>query len=67
MRLPHEGVSISRHSRYELEAEIWIGGELVYHIPNAEWRTVRPSYCPDAENMLVIDVFPVGQFADEAA
>ncbi len=65
--LPEEGVAISRHRRYELEAEIWISGELRYHIPREEWRTVRPAHCPDTENPLVNDVFPVGLIGDDPA
>ncbi len=65
--LPEEGVSISRHHRYELEAEIWISGRLAFHIPREEWRTVRPPHCPDLDNPLVIDVFPVGQIGEEPA
>jgi hypothetical protein len=65
--LPEEGVSISRHHRYELEAEIWISGQLAFHIPREEWRKVWPSHCPDRDDPLVIDVFPVGQFGDEPA
>ena len=65
--LPEEGVSISRHRRYELEAEIWISGRLAFHIPRAEWRKVSPAHCPDPDNALVIDVFPVGEFGAEPA
>lgn len=65
--LPEEGVAISRHRRYELEAEIWISGELRYHIPRAEWRTVRPAHCPDADNPLASAVFPVGLIGEEPA
>ena len=65
--LPEEGVAISRHRRYEMEAEIWISGELGYHIPREEWRTVRPAHCPDPDNPLVNDVFPVGLIDDEPA
>ena len=36
--LPSEGVQISRHHRYELEAEIVVGDETIYHIiPSDEW------------------------------
>ena len=65
--LPEDGVSISRHRRYELEAEVWISGRLAFHIPRAEWRKVSPSHCPDPDNPLVIDVFPVGEFGEEPA
>ncbi len=64
--LPHEGVQISRHRRYELEANIRFDGELQFHIPNPDWkRTVLP-YCPDGDDLSIVnDVFPVSEFPAE--
>ena len=61
--LPHEGVEISRHRSYELEAEIAVGEEVLYHIPNAEWRRIWLPHCPSADMQLVNDVFPTGEFS----
>ena len=58
--LPYEGVEISRHQRYELEAEIVVGDEVLYDIPRAEWRRTWLPHCPNADLRLVNDVFPVG-------
>lgn len=63
--LPHEGVRISRHHRYELEAEIVAGDELLYHIPREEWRRTWLPHCPNADLRLVNDVFPAGEFPEE--
>ena len=63
--LPHEGVEISRHHRYELEAEIVAGGEVLYHIPREEWRRTWLPHCPNADLRLVNDVFPAGEFPEE--
>ena len=63
--LPHEGVEISRHHRYELEAEIAAGGEVLYHIPREEWRRTWLPHCPNADLRLVNDVFPAGEFPEE--
>ena len=63
--LPHEGVQIGRHRRYELEADVVVGGEVVYHIARAEWRRVRLPHCPDEELQLINDVFPVSEFPRE--
>ena len=63
--LPYEGVQINRHHRYELEAEIWFDGELQFHIPNAEWRRTILPHWPNDDLMLVNDVFPVSEFAEE--
>ncbi|MDE2838271.1 MAG: YbaY family lipoprotein [Chloroflexota bacterium] len=63
--LPHHGVRISRHHRYELEAEISAGGELLYHIPTAEWRRIWLPHCPGGELRLVNDVFPDDRFPME--
>ncbi len=63
--LPHEGVEISRHHRYELEAEIWYDGELQFHIPMAEWRRTILAHCPCNDSMIVNDVFPVSEFPAE--
>ena len=63
--LPYEGVEINRHHRYELEAEVWFGGELQMHIPNAEWgKTILP-HCPNEDLMIVNDVVPVSEFPAE--
>ena len=63
--LPHEGVEISRHQRYELEAEIVAGGELLYHIPQAEWRRIWLPHCPNDDLQLINDVFPTDEFPEE--
>ncbi len=63
--LPFEGVAISRHRRYELEAEVWFAGNLGLHIPRAEWRRIGLPHCPNPELMLVNDVFPVGTIQEE--
>ena len=64
--LPHEGVEISRHHRYELEANIWFDGELQFHIPNQDWRRTILPYCPDGNNLSIVnDVFPVSEFPAE--
>ena len=63
--LPHEGVQISRHSRYELEAEITAGDEILYHIiPGDEWRRVWLPHCPDADLQLVNSVSPASEFPE---
>ncbi len=63
--LPYEGVEISRHHRYELEANISFDGELQFHIPNPDWkRTVLP-HCPNDDLMIVNEVFPVSEFPAE--
>ncbi len=64
--LPHEGVEVSRHRRYELEADIWFDGELQFHIPNPEWRRTILPYCPDGDDLSIVnDVFPVSEFPAE--
>ena len=64
--LPSEGVQISRHRRYELEAEIVLGDETLYHIiPRDEWRRTRLPYCPNADQQIVNSVFPVSEFPKE--
>lgn len=63
--LPYQGVEISRHHRYELEAEIWYDGELQFQIPNVEWRRTILPHCPNDELMIVNDVFPVSEFPAE--
>lgn len=63
--LPHEGVAVNRHHRYELEAEVWFDGELQMHIPNAEWRKTILPHCPDDDLMIVNDMFPVSEFPAE--
>ncbi|MCY3569651.1 MAG: YbaY family lipoprotein [Chloroflexi bacterium] len=64
--LPHEGVEISRHHRYELEAEIWFDGELQLHIPNPDWRRTVLPFCPDGDELSIVnDVFPVSEFPAE--
>ncbi|MYB21624.1 MAG: hypothetical protein F4066_05690 [Chloroflexi bacterium] len=64
--LPHEGVEISRHRRYELEAEVWFDDELQMHIPNAEWRRTVLPFCPDGDELSIVnDVFPVSEFPAE--
>lgn len=61
--LPYEGVEISRHHRYELEANIRFDGELQFHIPNPEWRRTILPYCPDGDDLSIVnDVFPVSEF-----
>ena len=62
--LPHEGVQISRHSRYELEAEIIAGVEILYHIPETDWRRTWFPHCPNADLQIVNSVFPVGEFPE---
>lgn len=62
--LPHEGVQISRHSRYELEAEIVAGDEILYHIPEADWRQIWLPHCPNADLQIVNSVFPVSEFPE---
>ena len=64
--LPYEGVQISRHHRYELEADIHFDGELQFHIPNSEWRRTVLPYCPDGDDLSIVnDVFPVSEFPAE--
>lgn len=64
--LPYEGVEISRHHRYELEANISFDGELQFHIPNPEWRRTVLPYCPDGDDLSIVnDVFPVAEFPAE--
>ena len=63
--LPNDGVEISRHHRYELEANIWFDDELQFHIPNAEWRRTILPHCPNDDLMIVNDVFPVSEFPAE--
>lgn len=63
--LPYEGVEINRHHRYELEAEIVAGEEVLYHIPRAEWRRIWLPHCPNAGLQLVNDVFPSEEFPEE--
>ena len=64
--LPHEGVQISRHHRYELEAEIVVGDEVLYQIiPGDEWRRIWLPHCPNADLRIVNSVFPVSEFPEE--
>ena len=64
--LPSEGVQISRHHRYELEADIVVGDETIYHIiPSDEWRQIWLPHCPNADLQIVKDVFPVSEFPEE--
>ncbi len=65
VELPHEGVQISRHHRYELESEIVAGDELLHHIPREEWRRVWLPHCPNDDLQLVNDVFPADEFPEE--
>ena len=63
--LPYEGVQISRHSRYELEAEITAGDEILYHIiPGEEWRRTWLPHCPNADLQIVNSVFPASEFPE---
>ena len=63
--LPHEGVQISRHHRYELEAEIVAGDEILYHIiPGEEWRRIWLPHCPNADLQIVTSVFPASEFPE---
>lgn len=62
--LPHEGVQISRHSRYELEAEIVAGDEILFHIPEADWRRTWLPHCPNADLQIVNSVFPVSELPE---
>ena len=63
--LPHEGVEISRHQRYELEAEIVDGDEVLFHIPREKWRRIWLPHCPNDDLQLVNDVFPADEFPEE--
>ena len=63
--LPHQGVEISRHHRYELEAEIVDGDEVLFHIPREEWRRIWLPHCPNDDLQLVNDVFPADEFPEE--
>ncbi len=64
--LPFEGVAISRHHRYELQADIWFDGELQFHIPNPDWRRTVLPYCPNGDDLSIVnDVFPVSEFPAE--
>lgn len=65
VELPYEGVEISRHHRYELEAEIVAGGEILHHIPREEWRRIWLPHCPNDDLQLVNDVFPADEFPEE--
>ena len=54
------------HHRYELEAEIVVGDETIYHIiPSDEWRQIWLPHCPNADLQIVKDVFPVSKFPEE--
>lgn len=63
--LPYEGVRISRHHRYELEAEIVAGDTVLYHIAREEWRRVWLPHCPGEDLQLINDVFPADEFPRE--
>lgn len=65
LELPYEGVEISRHHRYELEAEIVAGGEILHHIPREEWRRIWLPHCPNDDLQIVNDVFPADEFPAE--
>lgn len=65
VELPYEGVQISRHHRYELEAEIAVGDEVLYEIPGAERGRQWLPHCPNGDLQLVNDVFPVGEYPEE--
>ncbi len=65
VELPHEGVAVNRHHRYELEAEVWFDDELQMHISNADWRRTILPYCPSDNLMIVNDVFPLSEFPAE--
>ncbi len=64
--LPFEGVAISRHHRYELQADIWFDDELQFHIPNPDWRRTVLPHCPDGDDQSIVnDVFPASEFPAE--
>ena len=63
--LPFEGVQISRHHRYELEADIVVGDETLYYIPKGEWRRLWLPHCPNSDLQIVNSVFPAGEFPKE--
>lgn len=57
--LPHEGVQISRHHRYELEAEVLVGGEVLYHNSREDWRRTVLPHCPNEDQQIVNSVFHI--------
>ena len=57
--LPHEGVQINRHHRYELEAEISVGGETLYHNARADWRKTVLPHCPNDDLQIVNSVLHI--------
>ncbi len=64
VELPGDGVEVSRHRRYELEADVRVDGQLRYHIPNPAWGKTILEYCPDAENPIINDVIPIEEMPD---
>ena len=63
--LPYEGVQISRHRRYELEAEIVAGDKILYPIiPGNECGRIWLPHCPKADLQIVNSVFLVTEFPE---
>ena len=60
--LPHGGVSVDRHHRYELEATITLDGRVLFDddVHDAQ-RMVPFAVCPSVDRPLFIEVFRVGE------
>ena len=60
--LPHDGVSVDRHHRYELEATITLDGRVLFDddVHDAQWM-LPFAVCPSVDRPLFIEVFRVGE------
>ncbi len=59
--LPHDGVSVDRHHRYELEATITLDGRVLFDDDVHDAQRMLPfEVCPSVDRPLFIEVFRVG-------
>lgn len=60
--LPHDGVSVDRHRRYELEATITLDGRVLFDDDVYDAQRMLPfAVCPSVDRPLFIEVFRVGE------
>ena len=60
--LPHDGVSVDRHHRYELEATITLDGQVLFDDDVYDAQRMLPfAVCPSVDRPLLIEVFRVGE------
>ena len=60
--LPHDGVSIDRHHRYELETTVTLDGRVLFDDDVHDAQRMLPfRVCPSADRPVFIEVFRVGE------